>query len=142
MQIEFVELEFDTGEEEIDIIDITSHIQNAVKDRGNGFVNIFVQGSTGGVTAMEYEDGLKYDLRRMFGEIIPREMDYRHNSTWGDENGHSHLRASLLKPSLTVPFRDGKLLLGIWQQIVVLDFDNKKRKRKVIVQIVEERVEK
>lgn len=142
MKIEFVELEFDTGEDEIDIINITPHIQKAVEDRGSGFVNVFVQGSTGGVTAMEYEDGLKYDLKRMFGEIIPRERDYRHNRTWGDENGHSHLRASLLKPSLTVPFRNGKLLLGTWQQIVVLDFDNKKRKRKVIVQIVEERAER
>ncbi len=136
MQIEFVELEFETGEEEIDIIDITQSIYSAVESRGDGFVNIFVQGSTGGVTVMEYEDGLKHDLKKMFGELIPVERDYRHNRTWGDENGHSHLRASLLKPSLTIPFRNGIPFLGTWQQVVVLDFDNKRRKRKVIIQVI------
>ena len=137
--MEFVELDFETGNEEIDIIDITSRLEEAVKGWKDGFVNIFVQGSTGGVTVMEYESGLIYDIKEMFRELIPRHKDYRHNRTWGDENGHSHLRASILKPSLTIPFKNGRLFLGTWQQVVVLDFDNKRRRRKVILQIVGER---
>ncbi len=136
MEIETVELVFNAGKEEIDIFDITPKIREAIRGWKNGFVNVFVQGSTGGVTVMEYENGLIKDIKDMFKELVPRDRDYAHNLTWGDANGHSHLRASLLKPSLTIPFKDGRDYLGTWQQVVVMDFDNKRRKRKVILQIV------
>jgi secondary thiamine-phosphate synthase enzyme len=136
MEIETIELSFETGKEEIDIIDITDEIRKLIKGWEEGFVNIFVQGSTGGVTVMEYESGLISDIKEMFQLLIPRNRDYAHNRTWGDANGHSHLRASLLKPSLTIPFKDGRDYLGTWQQVVVMDFDNKKRKRKVILQVI------
>jgi secondary thiamine-phosphate synthase enzyme len=136
MEIETIELVFDAGREEIDIFDITAQIREAVKGWEEGFVNVFVQGSTGGVTVMEYESGLIRDIKNLFKELIPRDRDYAHNLTWGDANGHSHLRASLLKPSLTIPFRNGRDFLGTWQQVVVLDFDNKRRKRRVVLQII------
>jgi secondary thiamine-phosphate synthase enzyme len=136
MEIETIELVFDAGMEEIDIFDITPRIREVIRGWKDGFVNVFVQGSTGGVTVMEYESGLIKDIKNIFKELIPREGDYAHNLTWGDANGHSHLRASLLKPSLTIPFKDGRDYLGTWQQVVVLDFDNKRRKRKVILQII------
>jgi len=136
MEIETVELVFDAGTEEIDIFDITPNIREAIRGWKDGFVNVFVQGSTGGVTVMEYESGLIRDIKNLFKELIPRNREYEHNLTWGDANGHSHLRASLLKPSLTIPFRNGKDFLGTWQQVVVFDFDNKRRKRRVVLQIV------
>jgi secondary thiamine-phosphate synthase enzyme len=136
MEIETLEFLFDAGKEEIDIFDITAQIRDAIKGWEEGFVNVFVQGSTGGVTVMEYESGLIRDIKNLFNELVPRNVEYAHNLTWGDANGHSHLRASLLKPSLTIPFKDGKDFLGRWQQVVVLDFDNKRRKRRVVLQIV------
>ncbi|AGK61861.1 secondary thiamine-phosphate synthase enzyme [Archaeoglobus sulfaticallidus PM70-1] len=139
MEIETHELVFDTGREDIDIIDITREIRKVIEGWKEGFVNVFVQGSTAGVTVMEYESGLIKDIREFFEEIIPKNRNYAHNLTWGDANGHSHLRASLLKPSLTIPFKDGKDFLGTWQQVVVLDFDNKRRKRKIILQVVGEK---
>jgi secondary thiamine-phosphate synthase enzyme len=135
MEIETSEIVFDTGYEEIDIIDITSHIESSIRGWNEGFVNVFVQGSTAGVTVMEYENGLIHDIKTFFKELIPKEQNYKHNLTWGDANGHSHLRASLLKPSLTIPFKNGRTYLGTWQQVVILDFDNKRKERKVIIQV-------
>jgi secondary thiamine-phosphate synthase enzyme len=139
MEIETIEVVLSAGDEEIDVFDITQEVRKAISGWKEGFVNVFVQGSTGGVTVMEYESGLLKDIKEMFRELIPKDREYAHNLTWGDANGHSHLRASLLKPCLTIPFKDAVDFLGTWQQVVVMDFDNKKRKRKVILQVVGKR---
>ncbi len=99
---------------------------------------MFVPGATGGVTTIEYEPGCVADLRRLFDEIAPRDREYEHEKRWGDGNGHSHLRAALLGPSLCFPFAEKSPLLGTWQQIVLVDFDNRPRDREVIVQLVGE----
>jgi len=123
-----------------DVIDLTPEVAEDVKKSGivNGLVCVHVPGSTGGITTIEYEPGLKKDLPEFFQKIIPRGVEYHHDATWGDGNGFSHLRAALVGPSLTVPISSGKLVLGTWQQIVLLDFDNRPRKRKIVVQIVGE----
>ena len=100
-----------------------------------GNIVLFVSGSTAGITTIEYELGLVKDLRDMFERIVPSSFDYKHHGKWNDNNGHSHIRASLLKSDLVVPFRDGKLVLGRWQQIVLVDFDTSPRNREIIVQI-------
>jgi len=100
---------------------------------------MFVPGSTAALTTVEFEPGLVQDLPAFFERIIPRRAHYHHEDTWHDGNGHSHVRASLLGPSLTVPFKDGALLLGTWQQIVLIDFDNRRRRRKLVVQLSGER---
>jgi len=109
--------------------------QSGVK---NGIVTVFVPGSTGGVTTIEFESGLISDLQQMFERVIPTNIAYKHDLRWGDGNGYAHVRASLLGPSLTVPLVDGRLTLGTWQQIVFVDFDNRPRSRRLIVQIVGE----
>lgn len=123
-----------------DIIDITDEVAAELKGSGltNGAVTVFVSGATGGITTLEYEPGLVKDLRRAFEEIAPKDREYAHNKKWGDMNGYSHVRASLLGPSLNVPFAGGKLQLGRWQQIVFIDFDNRPRSREIILQIVGE----
>ncbi len=123
-----------------DIIDITSRVDQKLKESGltQGSVLVFVPGSTGAVTTIEYEPGLVKDMQDALNRLIPRELEYAHNRMWGDGNGHSHVRASMLGPSLVVPFNDGSLMLGTWQQIVFLDLDNRSRSRKVIVQITGE----
>jgi len=123
-----------------DIIDITRQVADQVQDSGlrSGTATVFVSGSTGGVTTVEYESGLIEDLRRAFEEVAPKGAHYAHDARWGDGNGYAHVRASLLGPSLAVPFTDGQLLLGTWQQIVLIDFDNRPRQRDVIVQVVGE----
>ena len=125
-----------------DIIEITGEVADAVirSGLGSGTVTVFIPGATGGVTTVEYEPGLEADLKRMFEELAPEDRPYSHNERWGDGNGHSHVRASLLGPSLSVPFFEGRLLLGTWQQIIVIDFDNRPRKREVIVQVVGETI--
>jgi secondary thiamine-phosphate synthase enzyme len=123
-----------------DIVDITFRVQellDGIKIR-NGMVNVFVQGSTASVTTIEYEPGLMKDLPEFYEKIIPRKKGYAHDDTWGDANGYAHLRASLQGPSITIPFSNGELLLGTWQQIVFLEFDNRPRQRKVILQFVGE----
>ena len=95
-------------------------------------------GSTAGVTTIEFEPGAVSDLNRLFEEIAPRHQDYRHHLRWGDDNGSSHVRAALLGPSLTVPFADGTLILGTWQQIMLLEFDTRPRKREIVIQVVGE----
>jgi secondary thiamine-phosphate synthase enzyme len=123
---------------ECDIIDITPQVAEQVSraEIDSGTVTVFVAGSTAGLTTIEFEPGLISDLKNMWQRIIPQGIPYDHDRRWGDGNGHSHVRASLLGASLTVPFTNKKLLLGTWQQIVLVDFDNRPRSRKIIVQIM------
>jgi secondary thiamine-phosphate synthase enzyme len=124
-----------------DVVDLTKDVQALVKKHGyrEGSALIFVSGSTAGLTTIEYEPGLLHDLPAAFERIAPRGIGYRHEERWHDGNGHSHVRASLLGPSLAVPFREGRLLLGTWQQIVLVDFDVRARDRSLVVQISGER---
>jgi len=123
-----------------DIHDITSAIQAELKATKltAGIVTVFVPGSTAGVTTVEYEPGLVKDLKRFFEKIAPQDERYAHEDTWHDGNGHSHVRSSLLKPSLTIPFVNRELILGTWQQCIVIDFDNKPRQRNVVFQFIGE----
>lgn len=123
-----------------DIINITQQVGEQVEAAGvrEGTATVFVGGSTGGVTTVEYESGLIEDLQRVFEQIAPKGAHYAHDARWGDGNGYAHVRASLLGPSLAVPFADGQLMLGTWQQIVLIDFDNRPRRREVIVQVMGE----
>src|SRR5512147_529388 len=117
-----------------DVQDITVQVATQVAQSGlkDGTVTIFCPSSTSGLTTIEYESGAVNDLKRLFDEIIPPNREYAHNARWGDGNGHSHIRSSLLGPSLTVPFTNGQLILGTWQQIIYIDFDNKPRKRELV----------
>jgi secondary thiamine-phosphate synthase enzyme len=123
-----------------DVHDITVQVASNVAQSGlkDGTVTVFCPSSTSGVTTIEYETGALNDLRRLFDEIIPANREYAHNARWGDGNGHSHIRASILGPSLTVPFVNGRLILGTWQQIIYVDFDNRPRKRELILQVIGE----
>lgn len=123
-----------------DAHDLTEAVARAVSDSGfaNGIATVFVVGSTAGITTIEFEPGAVHDFGAMFEELAPREASYRHHLRWGDDNGSSHVRAALLGPSVTVPFRDGTLLLGTWQQIALFEFDTRPRRREIIVQIVGE----
>jgi len=123
------------------MLDLTRAVQDLVRKHGfvEGQVLVFVSGSTAALTTIEYEPGLIEDLPALFERIAPRDLPYRHEDTWHDGNGHSHVRASLLGPSLTVPFAAGKLLTGTWQQIVLVDFDNRPRHREIVVQLSGER---
>ncbi len=103
-----------------------------------GSLMVFVVGSTAGITTFEYEPGLIQDVKDLYEKIVPSSKHYHHDETWGDANGYSHLRAALTGPSLTVPFEEGRLMLGTWQQIVLAEFDNRPRQREVIVQIMGE----
>jgi secondary thiamine-phosphate synthase enzyme len=125
---------------ESDIIDITDKVASCVTGSGlgSGIATVFVPGSTGALTTIEYESGLIKDVKNAFEIIAPRDGEYHHNIRWQDGNGFSHVRAALLGPSLTIPFSDQELLLGTWQQIVLIDFDNRPRSRELIVQIVGE----
>ncbi len=120
-----------------DVVDITDEVRRTVKESHifSGTVTLFVPGSTAGITTIEYESGAINDLKRSFERLIPKDLDYEHNLRWGDGNGHSHIRASWLGPSLTVPFYQSELLLGTWQNIVFVDFDNRPREREVILLI-------
>ena len=120
-----------------DIIDLTPQVQQIVNDAGfiEGSVLIFAGGSTAGITTIEYEPGLLKDYPAFFNKIIPENITYEHDNTWHDGNGHSHVRAALQGASLTVPFNNGNLLLGTWQQIILVDFDNRPRRREIIVQV-------
>jgi secondary thiamine-phosphate synthase enzyme len=122
------------------MVDITSNVAGAVKEAGlqNGTVTVFCPSATSALTTIEYESGCLSDLTRLFDEIVPPDAHYAHNARWGDGNGHSHVRAALLGPSLTVPFVDGRLTLGTWQQIIFVDFDNRARQRRLVVQIMGE----
>ncbi len=123
-----------------DIHDITSEITDAVQASGlqDGIVTVFVKGSTGAVSTVEYEPGLVTDLRDFFDRTVPPDIPYQHDRRWHDGNGHSHVRATLLGPSLTVPFVEGRLTLGTWQQIIFVDFDVRPRSRTLVAQIMGE----
>jgi secondary thiamine-phosphate synthase enzyme len=120
-----------------DVYDITGQVAEQVSQSGlkDGVVTIFCPSSTSGLTTIEYEAGAVSDLKRLFDEIVPPGREYAHNARWDDGNGHSHVRASLLGPSLTIPFVTGQLTLGTWQQIIYIDFDNKPRRRELVLQI-------
>jgi len=123
-----------------DTVDITPQVARQVAESrvNSGTVTVFVAGSTAGVTTIEYESGVVADLQRAWDRIVPTDITYDHDQRWGDGNGYSHVRASLLGCSLVVPFADGRLTLGTWQQIVLVDFDNHPRSRQVVVQIMGE----
>lgn len=123
-----------------DVQDITSQVSRAVKDSQlkSGIVTIFCTGSTASLTTLEFESGVIADLRQVLDEITPPDRDYRHHQRWHDDNGRSHVRAALMGPSLTVPFVDGQLTLGTWQQIAFCEFDTKPRERQLVVQIIGE----
>ncbi|MEW6237490.1 MAG: secondary thiamine-phosphate synthase enzyme YjbQ [Candidatus Omnitrophota bacterium] len=122
------------------IIDLTPEIQKIVSnhDVNDGIVTVFVPGATAALSTVEYEPGLLRDIPEMLEELIPSKKTYHHDETWHDGNGHSHLRATLIGPSLTIPFEKKSLTLGTWQQVVLLDFDNRARHRSVVVQIMGE----
>ena len=121
-----------------DVLDITTQVARAVQesDLRDGIVTVFCPSATSALTTIEYESGCISDLRRLFDEIVQPNRHYEHNARWHDGNGHSHVRAALLGPSLTVPFIDGRLTLGTWQQIIYVDFDNRPRQRELIVQVI------
>jgi secondary thiamine-phosphate synthase enzyme len=123
-----------------DIIDITDRIDSVVGHSKikDGLVTVFCPGSTGSITTIEYESGVLRDLQKAIEKVAPSNIPYEHDKRWGDGNGFSHVRAALMKPSLTIPLIKGRLSLGTWQQIVFIDFDNRKRERNLIVQILGE----
>jgi secondary thiamine-phosphate synthase enzyme len=123
-----------------DIIDITPQVAKNVEESGvnSGIVTLFIVGSTAGITTIEYEPNLVSDFKNMWDRVIPQNIPYEHNRTWGDGNGHSHVRASTLGASLIIPFMNKRLTLGTWQQIVFVDFDNRPRSRKLTIQILGE----
>ena len=120
------------------ILDITKQVSQRVQGSGlkDGIVTLFTPSSTSALTTIEYESGAVHDLQQLFDRIAPPDMDYRHNLRWGDGNGHAHVRHALLGPSLTIPFLEGRMTLGTWQQIVFVDFDNRPRSRSVVLQIM------
>lgn len=121
-----------------DIVDITALIEEELKKSNlkEGQVLIFTAGSTAGVSTIEYEPNLIKDIKEALEKIAPQEKEYHHHLTWGDDNGSSHVRSTFLKTSLIVPFKEGRLLLGTWQQIVILDFDTRPRRRRFIIQFI------
>ncbi len=123
------------------MIDLTPRVRALVAEHRfrEGQALVFVPGSTAAVTTIEFEPGLQQDLPAALERIAPRDLRYAHEQTWHDDNGHSHVRASLVGPSLVVPFAEGELLLGTWQQIVLVDFDTRPRRREVVVQLSGER---
>ena len=123
-----------------DTVDITDDLAAAINESGleNGVATLFIGGSTAGITTIEFEPGAVADLQEVFEAVAPRDRDWRHHLRWGDHNGHSHVRSALLGPSLSVPFVSGALTLGTWQQVVLVDFDDRPRSREVVVQLVGE----
>jgi len=123
-----------------DILDITKHVERVIgrSRMDNGLVTVFCPGSTGSVTTIEYESGVLKDLQKAIEKIIPSNIPFEHDRRWGDGNGFSHVRAALMKPSLSIPLIKGKLTLGTWQQIVFIDFDNRRRERNILVQVIGE----
>jgi secondary thiamine-phosphate synthase enzyme len=128
------------SKKENDIINLTEQTSKVVKENKieNGIVTVFVAGSTAAITTIEYEPGLQEDFPKMLSRIAPKDIKYVHDDTWHDGNGHSHVRASLIGPSLIIPFIEGHLALGTWQQVVLLEMDTRPRERKVILQIMGE----
>ena len=125
---------------ENDMVDMTRQTSRLLTESKleEGLVTVFVSGSTAAISTIEYEPGLINDFPDMLSRVVPNDIEYKHNETWHDGNGHSHIRASLIGPSLTIPFKDGKLMLGMWQQIVLFEMDTRQRTREIIVQIMGE----
>lgn len=125
---------------ENDIIDFTEQTSEALKESKleNGIVTAFVPGSTAAIATIEYEPGLRHDFPKMLSRIVPKDIQYHHDDRWHDGNGHSHVRASLIGPSLSIPFSNGRLILGTWQQIVMLELDTRQRERVITLQILGE----
>ncbi len=123
-----------------DSLDLTPGVERAIVESNvaNGTVTLFVVGSTAALTTIEYEDGAVNDLGRAIERMAPRDLEYEHHLRWGDDNGHSHVRAALLGPSLSVPFIGGHLRVGTWQQIILIDFDTRPRQREIVAQIIGE----
>jgi len=123
---------------ENDIIDITNKISTKIQESSivNGAVTVFVTGSTGALTTIEYEPGLLKDFPDMLSRIAPDDLNYEHEQMWHDGNGRSHIKASLIGPSITIPFNDGIMLLGTWQQIVFVELDTRRREREIVLQII------
>ncbi len=123
-----------------EMIDITGEVAQFVRqtELKSGVVTVFCPSSTSALTTIEYELGALSDLKRLFDEIIPTDVNYAHNARWGDGNGHSHVRAALLGPSLSIPFVQRELSLGTWQQVIYVDFDNRPRRRELVVQVMGE----
>ncbi len=123
-----------------DVHDLTGELRKLVAEAGlkSGTVTVFCPSSTSGLTTVEFEPGALADLKRLFDELVPSNREYAHNAAWDDGNGHSHMRASLLGPSLTIPFVEGTLTLGTWQQVIYVDFDIRPRSRELVVQIMGE----
>ncbi len=121
-----------------DMVNITPRVLSLLEDSpvADGLICVFCPGSTGSVTTIEYESGVLHDLKKALERIAPSDIPYRHDERWGDGNGFSHVRAALMKPSLTIPLVCGRPTLGTWQQIVFIDFDNRKRHRELVVQII------
>ena len=132
-------IEFST-KGEVEMLDITEQVAGVVQSSGirDGAVTVFVAGSTGAITTIEYEPGLLSDLPRALERLFPKGMEYEHHLRWGDGNGHSHVRASFMGPSLTVPISDGGLVLGTWQQITFVELDVRQRTRKIIIHVIGE----
>jgi len=130
-------LRLKTGRE-MQIVDITGEVAGRLASSGlrDGTVTVFVPGATGGITTVEYEPGLVGDIEEAFEKVAPRRAEYGHDARWGDGNGHAHVRASLLGPSLTVPFSGARLTLGTWQQIIFVDFDPPARSREIVLQFM------
>jgi secondary thiamine-phosphate synthase enzyme len=129
-----------SSEANCQIFDITEDVGEIILKSKikNGIVTVFAIGSTTGITTMEYEPGLIKDIPKLMDKIIPQFQNYEHNETWGDGNGHSHLRSALIKTSLTIPLVKGEMTLGTWQQVIFIDFDNKQRTRRIAVQVMGE----
>lgn len=139
MTCHYKELQFSTKGEN-DMKDITEDIQQVISesDLTDGIACVFVPGSTGTLTTIEYEPGLQQDFPETMNEIAPKNKNYAHHETWHDDNGRSHVKASLMGPSITIPFHQNKLIHGTWQQVVFIDFDTRPRDRRVIVQLIGE----
>ncbi len=129
-----------SSKSENDVIDITKQVADVILESGisNGIITVFVSGSTGAITTIEYEPGLVKDFPDLLSRIAPDDINYEHEQRWHDGNGRSHVKASLVGPSLTVPFQDGQLLLGTWQQIIFLELDTRARARTLVLQIIGE----
>jgi len=123
-----------------DLINLTEQTTKIVEQSKvvDGIATVFISGSTAALTTIEYEPGLKHDFPEMLSRVAPRNIEYEHDNTWHDGNGHSHVRASLIGPSLTIPFKNHKLLLGTWQQIVLIEMDTRPRRRSIITQVMGE----
>lgn len=125
---------------ENDIVNVTDMAERTITDckLQSGIVTVFVVGSTAAITTIEFEPGLKKDFPKALEKMVPKEITYEHDKTWHDGNGHSHIRSSLIGPSLTIPFTKGRLSLGIWQQIILIELDTRSRERKIVMQIIGE----